>query len=314
MAKLNGEVEASCRLVQNLVPRADRTTCMHCPHKWFSRCHIVKASDQWYRPCSCTRDFTLTPKFELLRCIRNKIPLSLPTTMHLSVVLLGFIGLLTRNSDGFSPIVASSRKLTQVAVSITPEALQRSEIEQDEHSYALSIDEAGALIKLGKAGEEKIINSFGLWCAGVSIVTGPIWMMAMSIINFINKQNEDLDPHKAIYDATGKIWSKIWLSLTNCYPTVSGNVQLLKEHSGPCLYVANHASWMDIPVLCTVLDPVFKFIAKGELKKVPCIGQQLSGVSFIADNNFNAEIVRYHLTSFARLLTGQPHFDRSRRS
>ena len=34
-----------------------------------------------------------------------------------------------------------------------------------------------------------------------------------------------------------------------------------------------------IPVLCTVLDPVFKFIAKGELLKVPCIGQQLEGVS-----------------------------------
>jgi 1-acyl-sn-glycerol-3-phosphate acyltransferase len=34
---------------------------------------------------------------------------------------------------------------------------------------------------------------------------------------------------------------------------------------------------VDIPVLCTVLDPVFKFIAKGELAKVPCIGTQLSG-------------------------------------
>lgn len=34
---------------------------------------------------------------------------------------------------------------------------------------------------------------------------------------------------------------------------------------------------VDIPVLCTVLNPVFKFIAKGELAKVPCIGTQLSG-------------------------------------
>lgn len=30
------------------------------------------------------------------------------------------------------------------------------------------------------------------------------------------------------------------------------------------LIVANHASWLDIPVLCTAVDGPFKFIAKGE--------------------------------------------------
>ena len=67
--------------------------------------------------------------------------------------------------------------------------------------------------------------------------------------------------------------------MTNSYPTVSGNLERVRKGNelGPCLYVANHASWLDIPVLCTVLDPVFKFIAKGELSKVPCIGTQLSG-------------------------------------
>lgn len=41
--------------------------------------------------------------------------------------------------------------------------------------------------------------------------------------------------------------------------------------------MANHASWLDIPVLCTCLDNVFKFISKSELKNAPCIGQQLRG-------------------------------------
>ena len=78
---------------------------------------------------------------------------------------------------------------------------------------------------------------------------------------------------------TGKIWAKSWLALTNSVPTYSGEMDALRQGQGPCLYVANHASWLDIPILCTVLDPVFKFIAKGELKNVPCIGQQLTGVS-----------------------------------
>ena len=103
----------------------------------------------------------------------------------------------------------------------------------------------------------------------------------MAALNFYNKNVDgEWDKHRAVYDKTGKIWSKAWLSLTNSYPTSSGEVDFLREGGkGPCLYVANHASWLDIPVICTVLDPVFKFIAKGELSKVPCIGQQLSGVS-----------------------------------
>jgi 1-acyl-sn-glycerol-3-phosphate acyltransferase len=100
-----------------------------------------------------------------------------------------------------------------------------------------------------------------------------------------------MDEHKAIFDTTGKLWAKIWLSLTMSYPTMSGNTipSLLQSSSSSsissfntnttaCLYVANHASRLDIPILCTVLDPVFKFIAKGELRNVPGIGQQLLGV------------------------------------
>jgi 1-acyl-sn-glycerol-3-phosphate acyltransferase len=144
-------------------------------------------------------------------------------------------------------------------------------------SFALSREEIKPLIRIGEGEKEKVVNAFGLWCAAVSVITGPIWMAAMMIVNSINERDEEWDPHRAFYDSIGKIWAKTWLTMTNSYPTTSGDVERLKEGHGPCLYVANHASWLDIPVLCTVMDPVFKFIAKGELRKVPCIGQQLDG-------------------------------------
>jgi len=143
-------------------------------------------------------------------------------------------------------------------------------------TFQLTIDETSPLIRLGEGEKEKVVNAFGLWCAAVSLFTGPIWMLAMMLVDAINERNEDWDPHRAIFDTTGKIWAKVWLTMTNSFPTVSGEPLMTGR---PCLYVANHASWLDIPVLCTVLDPVFKFIAKGELAKVPCIGQQLHGVS-----------------------------------
>lgn len=145
-------------------------------------------------------------------------------------------------------------------------------------SFIVPNEDVNPIIRLGKDEQEKIVNGFGLWCAAVSVFTGPLWVAAMSTLQAIYKINADWDPNRALYDKTGKIWSKTWLTLTDSYPTFSGDVDRLKSSQGPCLYVANHASWLDIPVICTVLDPVFKFIAKGELRKVPCIGQQLEGV------------------------------------
>lgn len=172
--------------------------------------------------------------------------------------------------------------------------------ELDTRSFQLSREEINPIISFGKDDKEKVVNGFGLWCLVVSLITGPIWMLAMKIVHRMEG-----DEHRALYDTTGKIWAKTWLTLTNSYPTISGNMERLKagNDAGACLFVANHASWLDIPVLCTVLDPVFKFIAKGELAKVPCIGTQLSGVSALLDNFFVENALGFYgaLTSIESL-------------
>lgn len=184
--------------------------------------------------------------------------------------------------DSFKPSSLPIRLPTRIGVSLAPYTIQPTFTvpdEQDGKTYLVNKETAGAIIKIGKGNQEKIVNIFGLWCAFVATITGPIWMIAMFLVGKMSQIMVDWDPHKSLYDTTGKLWSKVWLVCINCYPTVSGNIQQLKEREGACLYVANHASFMDIPVLCTVLEKVFKFIAKGELRKVPCIGQQLQGVS-----------------------------------
>jgi len=157
-----------------------------------------------------------------------------------------------------------------------------SSVSWDENeSCVLSDEEVAPLLRFDTGGKEKIINAFGLWTFVVSLITCPIWAAAMWIVDAICKSNEELDPHRSVYDGTGKIWSKAWLTMAMSYPTITGDVDRLREGKGACLYVANHASWLDIPVVCTVLDPVFKFISKAELAKLPCIGQQLSGGNHI---------------------------------
>lgn len=150
-----------------------------------------------------------------------------------------------------------------------------------EQSFVLSEAEVNPIVRLNFGGKEKLVNGFGLWTILVSLLTGPIWSAAMYIVAIFHQLDESFDQDKSIYDKTGKIWSKAWLAMTMSTPSVAGEVERLKDGQGACLYVANHASWLDIPVLCTVLDPVFKFIAKGELGNVPCIGQQLRGGTHI---------------------------------
>lgn len=154
-----------------------------------------------------------------------------------------------------------------------------------EKNFVLPESEVNPLLKLNVGSKEKVVNAFGLWTLVVCVLTGPLWAAVMYVLNAAYEADTDnqyinkWDPNRAIYDGTGKVWSRVWLAMTMSTPTLSGDVDRLKEGQGACLYVANHASWLDIPVLCTVLDPVFKFIAKGELGNVPCIGQQLNGVS-----------------------------------
>lgn len=138
------------------------------------------------------------------------------------------------------------------------------------------------ILNIGKGAKRKILNLQGLWVIVASLTTMPFWILALSLQQLYMKFNKKWDENRSMFDKTGKIWARLWLRLIECYPTKSGNVDMLKGKGkgiGPCLFVANHGSWLDIPIVCSVVNPVFKFIAKGDLKNIPGIGQQLRVVS-----------------------------------
>lgn len=211
--------------------------------------------------------------------------------MQKTCIISVFI-LLSCQIDAFVPVSISSVKSPHKASSeLFVSASDNSFLKNgdDSEGFVLSMEQINPIIRLGgKDGKgEKIINSFGLWCLTVSLITGPIWVAAMSFMNMIYKMNEEFDPNRAIYDGLGKKWAKAWLKMTDCYPTFSGHVDLLKQEGQGCLFVANHASYMDIPILATILEPVFKFIAKKELLDTPCVGQQLDGGNHILIDRTN---------------------------
>lgn len=164
------------------------------------------------------------------------------------------------------------------------------------------------VLKIGKGAKQKVMNLYGLWVAAVCLVTVPPWIVALRLEQLRLKLGRRLDPARAFFDRLGKIWAKTWLRLIGSYPTQSGNVESLKGKGiGPCLYVANHGSWLDIAIICTVLEPVFKFIAKGDLRAVPGIGLQLTGGDHILiDREDKRSQLKTFKDSVRRLRDGVP--------
>ena len=57
----------------------------------------------------------------------------------------------------------------------------------------------------------------------------------------------------------------------------------------PAIYAANHASQLDIPIMCTRVNRPMFFIAKIELKKVPILSQYIKVVGMILVDRKNRE-------------------------
>lgn len=75
------------------------------------------------------------------------------------------------------------------------------------------------------------------------------------------------------------IWSKFLLLIVGASVKIEGKEKLNKDNSA--IYVANHSSHFDIPVLFNKMGFFLHFIAKIELKKIPLFGWGCSMVDII---------------------------------
>jgi 1-acyl-sn-glycerol-3-phosphate acyltransferase len=75
------------------------------------------------------------------------------------------------------------------------------------------------------------------------------------------------------------IWSKFHLLIVGASVNVIGKEKL--DRDNPAIYVANHSSHFDIPVLFNNIGFFLHFIAKIELKKIPLFGWGCTMVDII---------------------------------
>jgi 1-acyl-sn-glycerol-3-phosphate acyltransferase len=80
------------------------------------------------------------------------------------------------------------------------------------------------------------------------------------------------------------LWSPVVLFLLGIKVNVSGKENLPKQ---PSIYIANHASQLDIPIISACIPRGLFFVAKQELSKIPILGHymHIMGMIFVDRGN-----------------------------
>ena len=99
----------------------------------------------------------------------------------------------------------------------------------------------------------------------------------------------DLDTVEQIVKANIPRWSRGILHVTGARMTVEGQENI---PAGPCVFVGNHRSYYDIPILLTALDAPHGILAKEELEKIPLLNRwmKLLGCVFVKRDDIRASV------------------------
>jgi 1-acyl-sn-glycerol-3-phosphate acyltransferase len=113
------------------------------------------------------------------------------------------------------------------------------------------------------------------WLAvALPLVVLPLWL-AVTLV-----------PRRRFVFACGRLTVRVGLRLAFCRLTVEGQERL--PRSGPFLLAANHASYVDVPVLMALLPTDFLFVSKVEALGYPVVGTYLRLCRHLTVDRFDA--------------------------
>lgn len=97
-----------------------------------------------------------------------------------------------------------------------------------------------------------------------------------------------------------RFWANAILWMSGARVTVTGAEKLSRDRS--YIYMANHQSNADIPVLLGRLPVQFRWLAKAELFKIPIFGRAMRGVGYISIDRSNRKSAFESLATAARTI------------
>ena len=115
-----------------------------------------------------------------------------------------------------------------------------------------------------------------LWVVLSTVVFGIIAI----IISFFSRTGNPVH-------IVARIWAKCILIVSGIKVNIKGFSNIDPAHS--YIYMCNHQSNFDIPVLLGCLPVQFRWLAKAELFKIPIFGRAMRGAGYVAIDRFNRQ-------------------------
>ena len=97
-----------------------------------------------------------------------------------------------------------------------------------------------------------------------------------------------------------RIWGQSILLISRVHVRVQGLANI--DSSKSYIYMSNHRSNFDIPVLLGCLPIQFRWLAKAELFRIPVFGRAMLGAGYIKINRFNQKSAFKSISTAARRL------------
>lgn len=111
-----------------------------------------------------------------------------------------------------------------------------------------------------------------------------------------------LDRHGVWPHRVARAWARSILFASRIRVQIKGEKRL--DHDGAYIYMANHQSNFDIPVLLGHLKVQFRWLAKIELFRIPLFGLAMRRVGYISIDRSNRQRAIQSLKQAARIIRG----------
>jgi 1-acyl-sn-glycerol-3-phosphate acyltransferase len=135
------------------------------------------------------------------------------------------------------------------------------------------------------------------------LITDPIIILATIVMGSISLLTSLFDSDGRIQHQISQIWSRMLLAVSGVKMRIEGLEKI--DPGATYVFVANHRSFMDIPVLLAHLPLQFRFFAKKGLFLIPFLGTHLRRAGHLPVVKDNPRASLKSMTDAIRLLRAQ---------
>jgi 1-acyl-sn-glycerol-3-phosphate acyltransferase len=118
------------------------------------------------------------------------------------------------------------------------------------------------------------------------VISIPLIVVATVVCGLVSMGAALIDHTGNAAHRAARAWSRILLAVSFIRVHATGVDKL--DPAGSYVFVANHASYMDIPALLSVLPQQFRFFAKSGLYRIPFLGWHLRWAGHLPVDRSNA--------------------------